>query len=211
MRTLQRIDSSYPIEELVDFCRESENDTRSAANNMAFEDWENKPHTFLYLLYKEKRFDGPTNGYIICRDNGKIICGQGFYQSEIKDMICCGVRSYTILGENCASTHGDIKDMAFDIAKETGMIGGFLSFNEYNKHYVDGYVRINDPKNFLASYQDSSGQWWSRQGRKIHPFTGYGPILLKGTKQWIIYHVWDPENEQVLLKELKKIDWYEES
>lgn len=207
MRTLERIDSSYPIDKLVDFCKGAESDARDAAHNMVFNDWENKPHTFLYLLYKEKRFDGPKNGYIICKENDKIICGQGFYLSDIDNMVCCGVRSYTILGENCVNTHGDIKDMVFDIAKEAGARGCFFSFNEYNKRYVDGYIKINDPCNFSTSYQDEQGQWWSKQGRKIHPFSAYGPILLKGTKQWIIYHLWDQTQEQQLLEELRKMDY----
>lgn len=207
MRTLERIDSSYPLEKILPFCRDAIDDARPGAENMSPEEWGKKPHTFLYLLYIEKRFDGPKSGYIICKENDKIICGQGFYLSEIDNMVCCGVRSYTILGENCVNTHGDIKDMVFDIAKEAGARGCFFSFNEYNKRYVDGYIKINDPHNFSTSYQDEQGQWWSKQGRKIHPFSAYGPILLKGTKQWIIYHLWDQTQEQQLLEELRKMDY----
>ena len=52
-----RIDSNYPIDEILQFCKESQNDDRNGSVNMDFVDWETKPHTLLYLLYKEKRFD----------------------------------------------------------------------------------------------------------------------------------------------------------
>lgn len=209
MRTIHRIDSNYPIEDLIHFCKQAENDHRPAAENMVYEDWENKPHTFLYLLYKEKRFDGPENGYLICKEDNTVICGQGFYLSEIQDMMCCGARSYTILGAHCAHIQGDMNDIVFDIARSVGVKGCFYSLNEYNMRFVDGYIKINDPNNFATSYQDDTGQWWSKPGRKIYPFFSYGPILLKGTKQWIIYHLWDVNDQQSLLKDLRKIDWNE--
>jgi len=34
-----RIDSNYPIEEILQFCKESQNDIRPAAVNMDFVDW----------------------------------------------------------------------------------------------------------------------------------------------------------------------------
>ena len=211
MRTIHRIDSSYPIDDLIDFCKKSEQDDRPAAENMSYEDWENKPHTFLYLLYKEKRFDGPKNGYLICKEDGNVICGHGFYLSEIEDMICCGSRGYTILGAHCAHTQGDMNDMVFDIARSVGVAGCFFSFNEYNMRFIDGYKKINDPQNFPRSYQDEAGQWWSKHGRKIYPVSSYGPIMLKGAKQWILYHLWDLAEKPKLLEKLRKFDWNEES
>lgn len=210
MRTLSRIDSSYPIEELVEFCKNADLDSRNGARNMEYDDWENKPHTFLYLLYKEKRFDGELNGYVICKENNQIICGAGFYlSSEIDKMICCGVRSYTLLGKNCSNTHGDIKDMIYDIAKEANARGCFYSFNEQVKRYVDGYGRVNDPSNHPSSYIDDNGQWWSKDGRKIHPQKSHGPIRLKDTKQWISYHLFDTSEQASMLEQLKQMDWDE--
>ena len=209
MRQLFRIDSSYPLAELIEFCKNSDLDSRDGAKNMDYVDWEDKPHTFLYLLYKEKRFDGALSGYVICKENEQIICGQGFYLSEIDNMICCGVRSYTIPEKNCASTHGDIKDMIYDYAKTSGAIGCFYSFNEYNKRYVDGYIKVNEPSNYKSSYIDDNGQWWSKNGRKIHLHDSYGPIRLKDTKQWIIYHLFRPSDKISILEQLKNLDWYE--
>ena len=205
MRTIHRIDSSYPIEDLIDFCKKSEQDNRPAAENMVYDDWENKPHTFLYLLYKEKRFDRPENGYVICKEDGNVICGQGFYLSEIENMMCCGVRSYTIPGAHCAHIQGDMNDVVFDIARSVGVDGCFYSLNEYNLRFVDGYIKINDPTNFPSSCRDDTGQWWSKPGRKIYPFKSYGPIHLKGTKQWIIYHLFDEAEENKLLINLNRI------
>jgi len=207
MRSLHRIDSSYPIQELLDFCEESRGDLRGGSGNMDPDDWENKPGSLLYLLYKEKRFDGFGNGYIICKENERIICGAGFYLSDIDKMVCFGVRSYTIPGANCSTTHGDIKDLVFDIAREEGLYGGFTSFNEYNKRYVDRFVKINDPSNIKNAYQDDTGQWWAKPGRKISPCKSYGPVKLKETKQWIVYHLCNQDAETYVLNEFKKIDW----
>ena len=209
MKKLVRIDSSYPIEDLVEFCKNADLDSRDGARNMEYDDWENKPHTFLYLLYNEKRFDGESNGYVICKEDEQIVCGQGFYLSEIDKMICCGVRSYTIPEKNCATTHGDIKDMMYDYAKTLGAIGCFYSFNEYNKQYIDRYTRVNNPVNHVSSYVDANGQWWSKDGRKIHQQKSYGPVRLKDTKQWISYHLFNSAEQPFLLEQLKKIDWCE--
>lgn len=203
-----RIDSSYPVDEIIEFCEESRDDSRDAAVNMDFVDWENKPHTLLYLLYKEKRFDGPTNGYVICKKDNRIVCGQGFYASEIDRMVCMGVRSYTVPGLNCYPLHGDIKDLTHDIARSNGMAGFFISMNEYNKRFVQGYNKINDPANFTTSFCDADGQWWSKKGRKIHPGTPYdAPIKLNYVKQWILYHLWDTSYESQLLAKLRTMEW----
>jgi hypothetical protein len=205
-----RIDSSYPIEEILEFCRESQDDPREGAANMDFIDWENKPHTLLHLLYKEKRFDGPANGYVIYKKDGRIICGQGFYASEIDRMVCMGSRSYTVqnIGINCYAIHGDIKDFTFEVARENGMAGFFISMNEYNKRFVDGYNKINDPANFKTSFCDENGQWWARKDRKISPTVPYhSPIKLNHVKQWIIYHLWDPSYKDQLYANLKSLEW----
>lgn len=211
MRTIHRIDSSYPIDDLIPFCKEAENDHRSGAENMVYHDWENKPHTFLYLLYKEKRFDGPDNGYLICKENNKIVCGNGFYLSEIDKMMCTAVRTYTVFGENCAHNQGDFNDIICDVARKVGARGIFFSVNEYNKRYLEGYAKINNPKNHPNSYRDETGQWWAKQGRRIYPNSSYGPIRLKETKQWIVYHLLDMSEQELLLEELRKFDWNEES
>jgi hypothetical protein len=203
-----RIDSNYPIEEILQFCKESQNDTRPAAVNMDFVDWETKPHTLLYVLYKQKRFDGPANGYVICKKDDRIVCGQGFYASEIDRMVCVGTRSYTVPGINCSALHGDIKDFVHDVAKENGMAGSFISMNEYNKRFVDGYTKINDPANFKTSFCDEDGQWWARKDRKIHlSIPHHSPIKLNYVKQWIIYHLWDSSYAEQLNAKLKTLEW----
>lgn len=205
-----RIDSNYPIEEILEFCKESQNDKRPAAVNMDFVDWENKPHTLLYLLYKDKRFDGPANGYVICKKDGRIVCGQGFYVSEIDRMVYMGSRTYTVPGINCHALQGDLKDFIFDTARENGMAGIFTSMNEYNKRFVDGYIKINDPANFKTSFCDENGQWWARKDRKITPSVPYpSPIKLNYVKQWIIYHLWDSSYETQLKAKLKTLEWIE--
>jgi len=88
------------------------------------------------------------------------------------------------------------------------MAGFFISMNEYNKRFVHGYNKINDPANFKTSFRDETGQWWARKDRKISPTVPCDfPINLKNVKQWIIYHLWDSSYETQLKKKLKTLEW----
>jgi hypothetical protein len=88
------------------------------------------------------------------------------------------------------------------------MAGFFISLNEYNKRFVDGYNKINDPANFKKSFRDASGQWWARKDRKISPTVSYNsPIRLNHVKQWIIYHLWDSSYEPQLISTLKTLEY----
>jgi hypothetical protein len=90
------------------------------------------------------------------------------------------------------------------------MAGIFTSMNEYNKRFVDGYIKINDPANFKTSFCDENGQWWARKDRKITPCVAYhSPIKFNQIKQWIIYHLWDSSYEEQLVAKLKTLEWIE--
>ena len=208
MTKLLRIDSSYPIDKILPFCREAIDDARPGASNMSPENWAMKPYSFLYLLYIEKRYDGPENGYIIHERDGRILCGGGFSVSDIDPrMTHLSSRSYTIPGIHLPRVHGAIHDMSIDISREVGMAGAFSSMNEYNKHEIPRYMELNDPKNH-PNYYYEDGKHYAKPGVRIHPMTPYEqPVRVRGSKQWIAYMMWDKSHEPKFLETLENVLW----
>lgn len=207
MKKLLRIDSSYPVDKLLPFCNYAVNDSRLGASNMSPIDWENNNASFLYLLYHEQRYDGLGNGYIIYTEDDKILCGSGFSVSDIDPcMTHLSSRSYTIPGVVHPMIHGDIHSMSIDISREEGRHGAFSSVNEYNKKLFYGYGKLNDPKNF-STYEFKDGKHYARPGVRIHPMEPAGPVILKGTKQWMQYMIWNEAHRSKFLEVLESIKW----
>lgn len=210
MKKLLRIDSSYPIDKILPFCNHAIDDPRPGAVNMTPVDWENNKSSFLYLLYIEKRYDGPGNGYIIYTEDDEILCGGGFSVSDIDPyMTHLSSRSYTIPGVVLPRIHGDIHSMSIDISMEEGRHGAFSSANEYNKRFIPGFLKINDPKNY-PTYEFKDGKHYGKPGIRIHPMEPAGPLLLKGTKQWILYMIWYEEHRPHFQSVLDNIRWTEQ-
>lgn len=209
MNMLQRIDSSFPIEKIMPFCKQAINDNRPGAENMRPTNWETNKSSFLYLLYIEKRYDGTGNGYVIHSRDNTIVCGSGFSVSDIDEKFThLSSRSYTIPGIRLPRVQGAMHDYAIDISKAEGRYGAFTSFNEYNKRFVDGYIHINDPKNHKGYfYQD--GNHYAKPGVRIHPMEIAGPLIVKGTKQWIVYMIWNEAHRSTFLEALEPIKWVE--
>lgn len=209
MTALQRIDSSYPIDKIMSFCNHSIDDPRPGASNMSPIDWENNSASFLYLLYIEKRYDGSGAGYVIYEEDGNILCGNGFSKADIDEkMTHHSSRTYTIPGIRLPRIQGAIHDFTIDTSMSEGMSGAFSSVNEHNKRFVEGYLHINDPKNHKG-YFFKDGKHYAKPGIRIHPMEWAGPLLLKGTKQWINYQIWDESHRQSFLDTLERIKWME--
>lgn len=205
MKKLVRIDSSYPIDKILPFCNHAINDSRPGAANMTPIDWENNTASFLYLLYHEKRYDGLGNGYIVYIENDQILCGGGFSVSDIDPyMTHLSSRSYTIPGIMLPRVHGDIHTMSIDISMEEGRYGAFSSVNEYNKKLFYGYGKVNDPKSY-PNYYYENGKHYGKPGFRIHPMEPAGPVMLKGTKQWMQYMIWNEEHRSEFLAILESI------
>ena len=207
MTEFQRIDSTYPLEKILPFCEAAIGDERPGAQNMHPIDWESNQGSFLYLLYKEKRYDGHGNGYIIATKDDRIVCGMGYSISDIDDkMIHINSRTYTIPDVRVPRVHGLIHDYVVDISREAGFYGSFSSLNEYNMRFVDGYIKINNPKTF-KTYFCEDGKHYAKPGVRIHPMEKAGPLFLKGTKQWIMYQVWFSDHKASFLETINQLKW----
>ena len=66
-RIVERVTSKYPIEKIMPFCEAAIDDPRPAAINMRPDNWQNSPHSLLYCIYTEKRYDDRAGYYIIVR------------------------------------------------------------------------------------------------------------------------------------------------
>lgn len=210
MTKLINIDSSYPIDKIMPYCTEAITDTRPGAINMSPLKWETNPSSFLYLLYIEKRYDGPGNGYIIYEKDNKILCGGGFSVSDIDENIThLSSRSYSIPSVLLPRIHGKIHDLAIDISIAAGRQGAFNSVNEYNKHFIEKYTAINDPTRY-PGYFIQDGKHYAKSGIRIHPMISAGPLCIKGTKQWITYMIWNEEYRETFVNTIKKNQWIEQ-
>jgi hypothetical protein len=210
MIELEKIDSTYPIEKILPFCEASLGDSRPGAQNMSPIGWEEDPASFLYLLYKEKRYDGKGNGYVIYKKDDKILSGNGFSVSDIDEkMTQTGSRTYTIPGIKLPRVHGALNDYAIEDSMENGRFGSFSSVNEYNVKYILGYIALNDPKNHPGYFMEN-GKHFAKPGVRIHPtIQSAGPLRIRGVKQWIGYLIWNESHRESFLKTLESIKWNE--
>ncbi len=210
MIDLEKIDSTYPIEKILPFCEASLGDPRPGAENMSPVGWEENKSSFLYLLYKLKRYDGNGNGYVIYRKDDRILCGSGFSVSDIDEkMTQANSRMYVVPGVNLPRVLGAIFDFAVDTSMENGRFGIFSSVNEYNYRYHLGYVAINDPKNNPGYFMEN-GKHFAKPGRRIHPgLQAAGPFCIHYAKQWIGYLIWNEAHRESFLQTLESIKWNE--
>jgi hypothetical protein len=208
MIDLEKIDSTYPIEKILPFCEASLGDPRPGAQNMSPVGWEENTASFLYLLYKEKRYDGKGNGYVIYKKDDKIVIGNGFSVSDIDEkMTQANSRMYTVPGIPFPREQGAIFDFAVDTSMENGRFGIFSSVNEYNSRYHLGYVALNDPINNPGYFMEN-GRHFAKPGRRIHPgLQSAGPFCIRGVKQWIGYLIWNEAHRESFLQTLDSIRW----
>lgn len=207
LKRFEIIDSTYPIDLLLPFCNHAIDDPRPGAANMSPVDWENNTSSFLHALYIQKRYDGEAAGYVLYRKENKILCGGGFHKSNIDPYITnLSSRSYTIPGIKLPRIHGDIHTLCIDISKEKGMYGAFDSVNEYNHRFIAGYLKINDPVSY-PQYHFKNGKHYGKPNFRIHPSKPAGPLCINGTKQWIIYQLWNDDYRESFLQTLESIKW----
>lgn len=211
---LEKVNSNYPIEQLIDFCKISEKDEKPAARNMTAEDWENNPSSLLYTIYKEKRFDGEYSGYLIQRIDNNIVFGMGYYPCDIDPtMIITGSRVYAdpnFLSStknywSLANMYGTMQHDISDFAFEEGFRGEYVSFNEYNLELCEFIYQINLPDNYKRYYKDENNKHWRKPGFRITPYKKIGPVTIKYTKQWVLYHIYEDHwYENTFVKNLEE-------
>lgn len=149
-------------------------------------DWENKPYTLLYLLYKEKRFD--ECGYGVYIKDKEIIAGSGMYRSEIHpDIFVFACRT---LKDNDYKGYDKtiIRDIWLEqvkILKEKKALGIIITY-DINKEKRMFELFEKDSKLLKRSRLINNGIP-ELQNLEILDT----PITIKGTVQRIIYKFFD--------------------
>jgi hypothetical protein len=217
-RMVERVTSRYPIEKLLPLCEEAIHDDRPAAINMRAEDWENRPNTLLHCIYKQKRYDDRA-GYYIYRENGKIVAGHGYYPFDEDPNMYVQSRVYSVpshikaLGRDKMTTSNQLGSLIADKALTEGYIGGIITLEEYNSELADKIVRITDPKRYPNYYYDTElingrvckPRHYKDCGLRTQPMKKYGTCIIKGTRQIVLYHLFDDSYKDELFKILDKI------
>jgi len=212
---IQVINSAYPLLPLLQFCQHATTDSRPNAVNMDPIDWENKPHTFLYLLYKERRFDGPKAGYVIYIKGKEIVAGIGWYPSDWDDNIYVQCRAYTVpgtikgLGMNSTYLTNDLTYFMEDVTISQGYKGCCQSVEKYNKKLIDSAIKINDPKRYPLYHKITMSNGivtseYREPGVRMRERKYAGLYNIKNTEQHVMYFLYDPAYEKELLRKLNE-------
>ena len=177
-------------------------------------DWETKTHTFLYLLYKEKRFDGRKAGYVVYIENGEIVAGIGWYPSDWDDNIYVQCRAYTVpgtikgLGKFNTYLTNELTYAMEDVTIAQGYKGGCVSVEKYNKKIIDTAIRINDPSRYsdykkierdglvIAEYRNDNIRMRQRKYAGLYN--------IRNAEQHVMYYLYDPSYEQEFLRKINE-------
>lgn len=171
--------------------------------------WEIKSHTLLYLLYKEKRFDGPKAGYVVYVKNDNIVAGIGWYPSDWDDNIYVQCRAYTIpgnikgLGMYNTYLTNELTYFMEDTTMQQGYKGGCVSVEKYNKKIIDTAIRINDPKRY-PEYQKIGNVEYREPGIRMRERKYAGLYNIRNTEQHVMYFLFDPTYEKEFLRKINE-------
>ena len=194
---------------MLQFCQHSIDDERPNAVNMDPIDWENKPNTLLYLLYKEKRFDGPKAGYLIYIEDKEIVAGMGWYESDWDSNVYVQARAYTIpnylknVSVRNAPLTNDLTWLLEDSAMSQGYKGGCVSVEKYNKKIIDTAIRINDPSKY-PEYQRIGRIEYRKPGVRMRQQKYAGLYNIRNTEQHVMFHLFDREYEKEFLRKINE-------
>lgn len=204
---IEKIDSSYPIDKLIKFCKEAIDYKIPATVNLQYENWESKPHTLLYVFYIEKRFDGDESGYFIYKKQENIIAGCGHYPFDIDRNMYCQGRGFTVKRTT------DFHKLSYAISDDClsfGYKGGVSTFEPHNLDFAKKLVRVSEQKKGVHYKKHRSGEkvirhTYKKLGRRFIPFEMYdGRINYRNCEQYVTYHLFDEGYEKTFTKNLNK-------
>ena len=178
----------------IDYLKNDCVDEKKPAHvNMWSDDWENQPHTLMYLLKKSDRFSG-DNGryYVMMRESGEIVASAGIYKSHFdKRLGLCATRTWVKDGYrhiNAIALHLLPVQKRWAYEHDCQAVG--ICVNEYNKNLLKVYKRARmgeDPSRLKPT--DKYGAFYHGVNEVMFPVT------IQNTKQWIYYEKLDPSYE----------------
>lgn len=153
-----------------------------AAVNMWSSDWENEPKTLMYILCKTDLLTDANGDYhVIFDEHGEVACSAGVYKSEFDKSFGLSTRLWVqkkyrnlYLGGYTLQTEMK-KWCLLNNCKAGGM-----SFNEYNKNLKYLFKRRRGAPELTEKNLFYNGVWEVEF-----------PIVIKYTKQWLLYEKFD--------------------
>lgn len=173
------------------FCETAARETdKEASTNMKLMGWQDDPASFLYLVFKEKRFSA-DHGLLTCLyDGDRIVAVSGVYRSDFSPHIFLGgVRAW------------NLRRYRTKYLQAAKLFPAQIEF-----------ARNHDGKLFALSFNDYNEKLW-RILTRSGPYTGkarrgFGyarprfyddlqavefPVTIKYTRQWVAYKTLDPD------------------
>lgn len=185
---IRRIDSSFSIDELKEFCIEA----GKYWDIMGFNNWENTPAMFLHKLYIEKLYDEKNRGsFYLGTLNNKIICTGGMSKLHDTNYAHVFTRMFTLPQYRKLTQYhyGDTWWQKLTLQMNLDVSGynydGYIvSFNDYNRKYHKMIAKSNMPSKI--HYEDNVPYV---KDRIAIPFYFYpNPVVINHTKQWINFY-----------------------
>lgn len=170
-------------DKLFEFCKDGLNDSKMpASENMDVDNWENKPHTLLHTLFRQRRFDRENRaGYLVVDTGKKYIAGSGFYPLEEDPNVCLiSVRTYIIKTERGHLLNGYyLLPKQIELATNLNYKSVIITFNKYNLWLKDSIERANKNRSkILGKRIPESYKGWNSLNHTIN---------IQYTKQWCLY------------------------
>ena len=174
------------------FCQKAQIDTnKQAAINMAYDNWENKPNTLLYLLKFDERFK-KNNGFLsLLYDNNQIIACSGISLANFdRNIAIGGMRTWIhkeYRAQNLIVKHIRPIHLAWCVARLLKVYA--LTFNEYNLNLMQILNRAGKYSKYKNRQIFGSHNDEFYQNMTILDNT----INLNNTKQYVMYHKFDKD------------------
>jgi len=192
------VTSNTDIDLVIPFCKLADLDSRPAASNIKFTNWENAPNSLLYKIYIDKAYDGESSGYCIYQDSEteQYLFGSGYLPFVLdKNILVGGSRVYAPIDKSITGPqyHQYLKDYPIRIALEHGYKGLCIYTNEYNKKIIRTIMFINDKKR--VRYKSNE--------KDPYPTKLVGPYNVNSVPQYVLYILFDTTYEQTFLNILE--------
>jgi len=200
-----RVNSHYPIEDMIEFCNAAIDIKKPATINLETDDWENNPHTLLYALYIERRYDGDRSGYLVCRENDKVVAGAGWSPCVIDPQMYVQSRSFVVNSMNFHRLSFAISDYAFYSQYK----GGVLTFEPHNYEFMMRLVDLQAAHAFDPYYEKDRvcgrvfRHTYKKQKTRCLPLMLYpAPVNYRYCKQFLVAHFFDENYRETFVRKV---------
>jgi hypothetical protein len=181
-------DKTEYFKKILAWCDHASKDVDSpASHNMRIEDWQNSEDTLAYILHNNRRFY-KRGEYFFLEKSGEIIAGSGIYRSDFDNNLTIGgVRSWVNEPYRAKFVIGKyLLPLQLKWAKENHYKTIALTFNDYNARLINYFRRSG-----LGIVKNRNPSSLFYNGLYELPYQ----IIVKGTKQRVIYHKIDEDYE----------------